>query len=77
MNRGRYSHSHDRIPQCYMLDSKQLSGQILDEEATKVVETMKMVVHGRYPTGQCNGWKKVNKSSIIAMTINVEYSVCF
>ena len=65
------------MPQCYMPGSKQLSGRILDEEATKVVETMKMVVHGRYATGQCDGWKNVNKSSIIATTINVEYSVCF
>ena len=65
------------MPQCFMPGSKQLSGRILDEEATKVVETMKMVVHGKYATGQCDGWKNVNKASIIATTINVEYLVRF
>ena len=65
------------MPQCFMPGSKQLSGRILDKEATKVIETMKMVVHGKYATGQCDRWKNVNKASIIATTINVEYSVHF
>ncbi|KIN99447.1 hypothetical protein M404DRAFT_155309 [Pisolithus tinctorius Marx 270] len=57
-----------------MPGSKQLSGRILDKEATKVVKKMKTAVHGKFATGQCNGWKNVNKASIIASTINVEYS---
>jgi len=64
------------IPQCLMPGSRQLSGRILDEEAGHVVEGVKMKVHGRYATGQCDGWKNINKTSIVASMINVEYTVC-
>lgn len=64
------------LPQCLMPGSKQLSGRILDEEAVKVIELMKSEVSNKFATGQCDGWKNVNKSSIIASTINVEYTVC-
>jgi len=64
------------IPQCLMPGSRQLSGRILDEEAGHVVEGVKMKVHSRYATGQCDGWKNINKTSIVASMINVEYTVC-
>ncbi|KIK13783.1 hypothetical protein PISMIDRAFT_118201 [Pisolithus microcarpus 441] len=35
---------------------------------------MKTAVHGKFVTGQCDGWKNVNKASIVTSTINVEYS---
>ncbi|KAG1717207.1 hypothetical protein EDB19DRAFT_1654677 [Suillus lakei] len=62
------------IPQCLMPGSKQLSGRILDEEAGHVVEGVKMKVHGQFATGQCDGWKNINKTSIVASMINVEYT---
>lgn len=64
------------IPQCLMPGSKQLSGRILDEEAGHVIEGVKTKVHGRYATGQCDGWKNITKTSIVASMINVEYTVC-
>ncbi|KAG1853780.1 hypothetical protein C8R48DRAFT_675727 [Suillus tomentosus] len=62
------------IPQCLMPGSKQLSGRILDEEAERVVDGMKAKVQDHYATGQCDGWKNITKSSIVASTINVEYT---
>ncbi|KIK78817.1 hypothetical protein PAXRUDRAFT_162969 [Paxillus rubicundulus Ve08.2h10] len=56
-----------------MPGSKQLSGRILDEEAEKVIEGMKPKVKNRFATGQCDGWKNIVKSSIVASMINVEH----
>ncbi|KIK76862.1 hypothetical protein PAXRUDRAFT_78757, partial [Paxillus rubicundulus Ve08.2h10] len=48
-----------------------LSGRILDKEAEKVTEGMKLKVMNRFTTGQCDSWKKIVKSSIVASMINV------
>ncbi|KIK75535.1 hypothetical protein PAXRUDRAFT_172563 [Paxillus rubicundulus Ve08.2h10] len=56
-----------------MPGSKQLSCRILDEEAEKVIEGMKLKVKNRFVMGQCDGWKNIVKSSIVASTINVEH----
>ncbi|KAG2138135.1 hypothetical protein BD769DRAFT_1663700 [Suillus cothurnatus] len=56
-----------------MPGSKPFLGQILDEEAERVVNGMKAKVKDHYVTGQCNDWKNITKSSIMASTINVEY----
>ncbi|KIK74275.1 hypothetical protein PAXRUDRAFT_836014 [Paxillus rubicundulus Ve08.2h10] len=61
------------MPSALLPGSKLLSGRILDEEAAKVVEGMKSKVKDRFATGQCNGWKNIVKSSIVASTINVEH----
>lgn len=36
---------------------------------------MRQEVHGRYVTGQCDGWKNISKDSLVASMINVEYTV--
>ncbi|OBZ67907.1 hypothetical protein A0H81_12375 [Grifola frondosa] len=50
-----------------------VSGRILNEEAGKVVDMMKLQVKGKYATGQCDGWKNISKTSLVASMINVEY----
>ena len=36
---------------------------------------MKSKVSGKFATGQCDGWKNIAKTSLIASMINVEYVV--
>lgn len=62
-------------PGSLMPGRKELSGRILDEEAAKVVNRMKIKVKGKNATGQCDGWKNVSKTSLIGSMINVEYTV--
>lgn len=50
-----------------------LSGRILDEEAARVLDGMKLHLQGRYGTGQSDGWKTITKASIIASMVNAEY----
>ncbi|KAJ2994399.1 hypothetical protein NUW54_g7557 [Trametes sanguinea] len=50
-----------------------VSGRILDAEAERVLEGMKMHLAGRYATGQSDGWKSISKTSIIASMVNAEY----
>ena len=64
------------LPGCLIPGRLSLSGRILDEEATKVMDKVKMYVKGRFATGQCDAWKNIAKTSIVASMINVEYSVC-
>ncbi|KIK97920.1 hypothetical protein PAXRUDRAFT_807235 [Paxillus rubicundulus Ve08.2h10] len=52
---------------------EEVSGRILTEEVNKVLGEMKTRVENCYATGQCNGWKNVNKTSLIGTMINVEY----
>ncbi|KAI0710278.1 hypothetical protein C8Q72DRAFT_751816, partial [Fomitopsis betulina] len=49
-----------------------LAGCILDEEADKVLNRMKANVKGRFAMGQCNGWKNIAKTSLVASMLNVE-----
>ena len=50
-----------------------LSGWILDEEAAKVMDKVKAYV--KFATGQCDAWKNIAKTSLVASMINVEYTV--
>ncbi|KAH6908403.1 hypothetical protein BKA70DRAFT_1103618 [Coprinopsis sp. MPI-PUGE-AT-0042] len=59
---------------CIVPGRKQISGRVLDGEADRVVEAMKAKVNGRYATGQCDGWKNIAKTSLVASMINVEYT---
>lgn len=63
------------IEGCYMPGRITLSGRILDEEAGKVQAQMKDEVHGRFGTGQCDGWKNIAKRALIGSMVNVEYKV--
>jgi hypothetical protein len=63
------------VPSALLPGRKQLSGRILDEEAAKVVESMKVKLKGKHATGSCDGWKNIAKTSLIASMINVEYEV--
>ncbi|THH08490.1 hypothetical protein EW146_g8974 [Bondarzewia mesenterica] len=50
-----------------------MSGRILDEEARKVVESMKSEVTGRYGMRQCDGWKNIQRTSLVGSMVNIEY----
>lgn len=63
------------MPSVPMLGREELSGRILDEEAGKCEAAMKSAVQGKFATGQCDGWKDIVKTSIIAVMMNVEYLV--
>ncbi|KZT67494.1 hypothetical protein DAEQUDRAFT_673065, partial [Daedalea quercina L-15889] len=52
---------------------KELSGRVLNEEASKVTDRIKLEVKGHCATGQCDGWKNISKDHIIASVINAEY----
>ncbi|KAJ3519444.1 hypothetical protein NMY22_g13201 [Coprinellus aureogranulatus] len=54
---------------------KQLSGSVLDGEARRVVDKMMERVEGWYGTGQCDGWKNILKTSLVASMVNVEYTL--
>ncbi|KAI0323733.1 hypothetical protein GY45DRAFT_1231868, partial [Cubamyces sp. BRFM 1775] len=61
------------VPGASLPSRRTLAGRILDEEAERVTKHMKDMVHGRYATGQCDGWKNINRESLVASTVNVEY----
>jgi hypothetical protein len=63
------------VPDGLMPGRKQLSSRILDEEAEKVVNGMKLKLKGKHATGSCDGWKNIAKTSLIGSMINVEYTV--
>ncbi|EJD34361.1 hypothetical protein AURDEDRAFT_76253 [Auricularia subglabra TFB-10046 SS5] len=62
------------LPEVPMPGRRELSGQILDREAAKCVDEMKLHVGNRFATGQCDGWKDIVKSSVVATMLNVEYT---
>ncbi|EMD37416.1 hypothetical protein CERSUDRAFT_136001, partial [Gelatoporia subvermispora B] len=61
------------LPPVILPTCKTLSGRILDQKSHKVVIDMKTRVKGCYGTGQCDGWKNITKTSLVALMINVEY----
>ncbi|KAI8977718.1 ribonuclease H-like domain-containing protein [Trametes punicea] len=61
------------IPGSELPSRQAASGRILDAEADRVLDGMKMHLQGRYGTGQSDGWKSISKASIIASMVNVEY----
>ncbi|EJD35809.1 hypothetical protein AURDEDRAFT_33360, partial [Auricularia subglabra TFB-10046 SS5] len=62
------------LPGVPMPGRKELSGRILDQQATECNERMKAEVGGKLATGQCDGWKDICKASIVAFMMNVEYT---
>ncbi|KAF8890189.1 hypothetical protein BD779DRAFT_1430590, partial [Infundibulicybe gibba] len=59
---------------CMIPGRRHISGRALDDEAERVVEGIRSRVKGRYGTGQCDGWKNIAKTSLIASMVNVEYT---
>lgn len=63
------------LPMAILPGRKTLSGRVLDTEAGKVTELIKRDVRDRFCTGQCDGWKNIAKSALVASIVNVEYAV--
>ncbi|KAH9848416.1 hypothetical protein C2E23DRAFT_716286, partial [Lenzites betulinus] len=61
------------IPGSQLPSRQAASGRILDAEAARVLKALKDYLHGRFVTGQSDGWKSIAKHSIIASMINAEY----
>ncbi|KAF5350331.1 hypothetical protein D9758_012821 [Tetrapyrgos nigripes] len=51
-----------------------LSEKVLNSVAEKAYENMSAGTEGLFGTGQCDGWKKIKKNSLIASMVNVEYN---
>lgn len=66
---------HKWVPGSTLPGRNQLSGTVLDGEAQRVVNKMMEKVEGRFGTGQCDGWKNISKTSLVASMVNVEYKV--
>jgi hypothetical protein len=64
-----------RMPGAAILDRKQLSGQILDQEVESVEERMKLKIQGKVGTGQCDGWKNNTKKNVVSTMVMVENKV--
>ena len=63
------------VPGAQVPGRKLLSGPVLDDLSRSVEQEMKSKVCGKFATGQCDGWKNIAKTSLIASMINVEYVV--
>ncbi|KAL6309075.1 hypothetical protein BKA93DRAFT_717676, partial [Sparassis latifolia] len=62
------------LPRALLPGRHELSGRILDGEVDKVMDEIIKKVHNKFATGQCDGWKNVAKTSLIASMVNVEYT---
>jgi hypothetical protein len=72
-----YVHFTNRwIPGAILPDRRILSGRILTEEVRKVEDRLVKRVQGKMGTGQCDGWKNIAKTALIACVVTVEYEVC-
>lgn len=63
------------IPGAIVPDRRTLSGPILDREAGKVEEKLKLKLKGRKATFQTDGWKNIAKQAIIATMVSVDFEV--
>ena len=63
------------IPGAIVPDRRTLSGPILDREAGKVEEKLKLKLKGRKATFQTDGWKNKAKQAIVAMMVSVDFEV--
>ncbi len=63
------------IPGTIVPDHWALSGSILDREARKVEEKLKLMLKGRKATLQTNGWKNKAKQAIVATMVSVDFEV--
>lgn len=63
------------VPGAIVPDRRTLSGTILDREAAKVEEKLKLKLKGRKATFQTDGWKNKAKQAIIATMVSVDFEV--
>jgi hypothetical protein len=63
------------IPGAIVPDRRTLSGPILDREAGKVEEKLKLKLKGRKATFQTDGWKNKAKQAIVATMVSVDFEV--
>jgi hypothetical protein len=63
------------IPGAIIPDRRTLSGPILDREAGKVEEKLKLKLKGRKATFQTDGWKNKAKQAIVATMVSVDFKV--
>ena len=63
------------IPGAIVPDRRTLSGPILDREAGKVEEKLKLKLRGRKATFQTDGWKNKAKQAIVATMVSVDFEV--
>jgi hypothetical protein len=62
---------HLRLP-----SRRALSSSLVDRLAKKTEENKKVSLKGKMGMGQCDGWKNVARSSIVASLVIVENQVC-
>lgn len=63
------------IPGAVIPDRRTLSGPILDREAMKVEEKLKLTLEGKLATFQTDGWKNKAKQAIVATMVTVDSEV--
>ena len=63
------------IPGAVVPDRRTLSGPILDREAGKVEEKLKLKLKERKATFQTDGWKNKAKQAIVASMVSVDFEV--
>ena len=63
------------IPSAVVPDRRTLSGPILDREAAKVEDKLKVKLKGRLATFMTDGWKNKAKQSIVASMISIDSEV--
>jgi hypothetical protein len=63
------------IPGAIVPDRRTLSGPILDREAGKVEEKLKLKLKGWKATFQTDGWKNKAKQAIVATMVSVDFEV--
>lgn len=63
------------IPGADLPDRRDLAGSILKEHVREVEGSTKERVKGKLATGQCDGWKNIAKTPLIATVITVEFEV--
>ena len=52
-----------------------LSGHVLNSQVKKVEDRICEKVTGKLTTGQCDGWKNIAKTSVVATVMSVENEV--
>ena len=63
------------IPGAIIPDRRTLSGPILDREAGKVEEKLKLKLKNRKATFQTDGWKNKARQAIVATMVSVDFEV--
>ena len=66
---------HSLIPGAIIPDRRTLSGPILDREAVKVEDKLKLKLKGQKATFQVDRWKNKAKHAIIATMVSVDFEV--